>query len=143
MEDQQAIAILRELLRREQCNVAIRFQESTVFISSLSTELQQAVAAFAAASVNYCESLTEVIRELGGEPGPRSGNLSSADFHFMELSIALPRFVQGHEALVGYYRSGAAKMGELPELSAFVSRIADEHQQELATIHELQPTEAV
>jgi hypothetical protein len=142
MENQRAVAVLRELLRLEQCNVAVRLVESTVFISRASTQLQRAITAFASASVKYCESLTELIRELGGEPGPRGGNLSSADFHFMELSIALPRLLSGHESLVRYYRSGAAKLSDLPDISAVVSHIADEHQQELATIRELQQTQA-
>lgn len=138
MENQRAIAVLRELLRHEQCNVAVRLLESIVFISSLSTQLQRAVRDIADASVNHCESLTLLIRKLGGEPGPRGASLQSADLHFMELSIALPRFVSFHEDLVGYYNTAANQLGDAPEAASLVSRIADEHQQELTIVRELQ-----
>lgn len=141
MENQRAIAVLCELLRHEQCNVATRLLESIVFITNLSTQLQRAVRHIAATSTEYCESLTLLIRKLGGEPGPRGGSVQSADLHFMELSIALPRFVSSHESLLGYYRAAAGRLGEAPEAATLVSRIADGHEKELVIVCELQRSE--
>lgn|GEM_PF-6199502 len=138
-ENEYAIAVVRELLSYEQRNGAVRLQEASVFVSSLSTRMQRAISTIASASAGFCESLTTLIRNLGGEPAPPCGRMLRDDPNYLELSVAWPRLIEQHEKLLGYYHASIEKLSEIPEASSLVSRIADEHQRELAVLRSLQP----
>ncbi|MDO8629360.1 MAG: hypothetical protein Q7R41_02605, partial [Phycisphaerales bacterium] len=93
MNDAPLIAVLNELLAAEQQNLAPRLFESTLFVSRLDVEAYDVVRAMAQACREHCAALTELILEFGGQPAPRTGDVTTADLHFLELHYVLPRLI--------------------------------------------------
>jgi hypothetical protein len=138
MNRDDAIAILNDLLSREQRALAPRLFESTLFVSRLSVPALELARRMAEANLDYREELTGTILELGGAPGPRVSDLTTADLHYQELGHVWPRLTRDHEALVDAYRRAAARLSHEPAAEHVIKHILARHELELAGLREVQ-----
>ena len=137
MNSQTAVAILNELLACEQGALAPRLFESTVFVSKLSIKDWRIAKDIAAATRENCATLADLTLRFGGTPGHRIQHVSTADLHFQELRHALPRLIADHESLMRKYRKAVEHLGSRPEAAGAVSRILQQHQQELEELQSI------
>jgi hypothetical protein len=137
MNREQAIAILNELLSREQRALAPRLFEATTFISRLSVTGLEIAQRIAEANLEYREQLTEAVLALGGSPGPRASDLSTADLHYQELHYVWPRLIRDHEALLEAYHVAAARLAGEPVAEQVVKNILNSHERELAGLKQV------
>jgi hypothetical protein len=137
MNDAPRIAVLNELLAAEQQNLAPRLFESTLFVSRLDVEAYDVVRAMAQACREHCAALTELILDLGGQPAPRIGDVTTADLHFLELHYVLPRLIADQRFLEHKYAIAAPRLAADPGVAALVSRVLDRHRRDLGRIQSL------
>jgi len=137
MNDTLPIAVLNELLIAEQQNLAPRLFESTLFVSRLDVEAYNVVRAMAEACREHCAALTELILDLGGQPAPRTGDVTTADLHFLELHYVLSRLIAEQRFLESKYAIAAPRVSAEPRAAALVSRVLDRHRRDLARIESL------
>jgi hypothetical protein len=137
MPNDSITAALNDLLAAEYRNIAPRLCESTVFVSQVSGDAFEIVRGMARASQDHCEALTALIRELGGEPVPRSLDVTTADLHYADLSQILPRITAAQLALVAIYRLASARVGVEPRAAKVVSRITERHKSDLKMLKAL------
>lgn len=132
-----AVDVLNELLALEQRRLAVRLIESGVFISQLSVVEGIELRRIAAESRTHCACLVDAIAARDGTPGPRVGDLRSADLHYQELRHVWPRLVADHEALVRRYRAAVDRLSPAPDAAAIIARILARHEADLQTLHHL------
>lgn len=104
------IDVLNELLAAERSAPAHRLIESTVFVSRAAAEDIFVVRKMAEQSQQHAAWLTEVVLRLGGSPGLRIGDLSSAGLHFQELRSAMPYLLSESDELVRKYKAASARV---------------------------------
>lgn len=136
MTDPQVIDVLNELLAREQRSWPARLFESTVFVSQLSVQDLRLVESMNRMATEHARWLAELILALGGTPGPRIDDVTTADLHFQELHHLLPRLVHEHELLVRRYTVAAERVTSEPQAAQLVTRILERHQQSLEQLQE-------
>jgi hypothetical protein len=134
MNEQAIVDILNEVLALEQCSLATRLMESTVFVSRPSVDDWNTVRRMARASEEHGAWLADAILQLGGVPGPRVSDVTSADLHFQELHHVLPRLIADREALVHKLMLAAQRVSAEPRAAEPVQRILRRHQEELASL---------
>lgn len=139
-ELEDVIAILNELLGREQEALVPRLFESTVFVSQLSIDGWEWARRAARANRAATERLAELIIELGGVPAPRRGRLASADLHYQELRTVQPRIEKDLEELIRYYRAAARQLGSHPQAASVIAETLQEHESERAALHLIGPS---
>lgn len=137
MDAPGVVAILNELLGREQRAIAPRLFESTVFVSRLSLAGNAWTQRVVRASLEHRGALARLIQELGGELDPRRGDLWTADLHFQELRRVLPRIERDYVGLIGAYEVAAARIGSVARASSLVGTIRESHTAELAELRDL------
>ena len=137
MEDQATVAVLNELLALEQCNLAARLLESTVFVSRLSVENLNLVQRMAQTSAEHGAWLAEAIVALDGVPGPRHGDVHTANLHYLDLRHVLPRLATDQESLIQKYRLAAARIASQPKADTVVAKILQRHQEALDSLNQL------
>lgn len=137
MNDASLITVLNELLAAEQRNLAPRLFESTLFVSRLDVEAYDVVRTMAQACREHCAALTELILDLGGQPAPRTGDVTTADLHFLELHYVLPRLIADQRFLERKYAVAAPGVAAEPDAAALVSRVLDRHRRDLERIQSL------
>jgi len=142
MEDQATVAVLNELLALEQRNLAGRLLESTVFVSRLCVKDLNLVKRMAQASAEHGAWLAEAIIGLDGVPGPRHGDVHTADLHYLDLRHVLPRLITDHQNLIQKYTLAAARIASESKANSVASRILRHHQEELDSLRQL-PSESV
>ncbi len=135
--DTPVIVVLNELLAAEQQNLAPRLFESTLFVSRLDVEAYDVVRAMAQACREHCAALTELILDLGGQPAPRTGDVTTADLHFLELRHLLPRLIADQQTLERKYAVAAPRVAAQPRATALVIRVLDRHQRDLQQLRTL------
>ena len=137
METSTVVDILNELLTAEHQSVARRLLESTVFIPRSAISGFESLQQMARDNREHTEWLTGLILELGGEPGPRFADLTSADLHYQDFHHALPRLTSGHEALMRKYSLAAGRVDSEPQAGELVSRILARHREHADTLKQL------
>ena len=110
MTEPMIIDVLNELLAAERSAPAHRLIESTVFVSRSAAEDIFVVRRMAEQSQQHAAWLTEVVLSLGGSPGLRIGDLSSAGLHFQELRSAMPYLLSESDELVRKYKAASARV---------------------------------
>jgi hypothetical protein len=143
MHGAQVVAILNELLSIEQRSLAPRLLEATVSVSSLSIPALVLVQRMTAATRTHSAALAKLILDLGGTPAPRRYLIATADLHFQDLQHVVPRLVADQEAIVCSYTLAAQRLSDEPRALALVTRILQQHQQDLRTLSELSPASKV
>lgn len=136
-EPGETLAVLNELLLREECSLPYRFVESTLFVSSASLDDLDVLRSMVAASKEHAARLVSVMADLGGTPAPRVGDLATADLHFQELHRVLPRLIADQERLVEAYRIAAGRVGPHPRATALVGEIIQRHEADLDALRGL------
>lgn len=131
MGTQQTIDVLNELLALEQHSLAPRLLESTAFADSASSSDLANVHRIAQASRDHGEWLANMIISLGGVPGFASGDLSTADIHYLDVRCSMPRFIADRESMIRKYELAATRIGDEPRVSDLIQRILQRHRQEL------------
>ncbi len=131
MDSQTVIDILNELLVAEQQGLAHRLRESTVYISELAVGDAGRVRKLATQSDEHAEWLTNLILESGGSPGPRRGDVRSADLHYQELRHVLPRLARDQAELIRKYALACERVAAEPRTATLVARILARHQAHL------------
>jgi len=137
MHGAQVVAILNELLTHEQRGLTLRLLESTVSVSSPSVPALVLVQRMAAASRAHGAVLAKLILDMGGTPAPRRDLITSADLHFQDLPHVLTRLVADQEAVVRSYALAAQRFAGEPRALALVTRVLQQHQQDLQSLGEL------
>lgn len=135
----QVVAILNELLTLEQRSFAPRLLEATVSVSSQSVSVLVLVQRMTAATRDHGAALAKLILDLGGTPAPRCYLIATADLHFQDLLHVVPRFFADQEAAVRSYTLAAQRLSDEPRALAVVTRILQQHQQDLQSLRELSP----
>lgn len=125
------IAILNELLAMEQQCIAVRLVESTMFVSSLSVRDNQLLRELSDKSTDHSRRLVDAILALGGSPGPRTVDASSADLHFQELHCVLPRLMADQQLLINCYRAAAASISDEVQAIDVIQAILQDHERGL------------
>ncbi len=131
---ERMVDILNELLGLEQRSLAPRLTESTAFVDSASAGDLANVKRIAHASKEHSGWLANMIISLGGVPGFRFGDLSTADMHYLDLRYTLPRFIVDRESLIKKYELAARRIDDEPRVSALIQRILQRHRQELTLL---------
>ena len=137
MDTSTVVDILNELLVAEHQSVARRLLESTMFVSRDTVSGARPVRQMAHQNQEHAEWLTGLILELGGEPGPRFGDPTSADLHYQDIRHALPRLIDGHETLMRKYSLAAPRVDSEPQAGELVSRILARHREHADTLKQL------
>ncbi len=137
MDVQPAMNVANELLALEECRLPGRLIESTLFISEMSVAKVALVRRLAAQSLEHCASLVGLIERLGGAPAPRTGDLNSADLHFQEFHLAMPRLQEDQQDVVARYRRAAELVTTPPAAVELISEILGQHERDLATLQDL------
>ena len=137
MMDAAVIAVLNELLAVEQQSLALRLFESTMFLSRLDVGAYDVVQSMADAARDHGGALTKLILELGGEPAPRAGDVTTADLHFLELHYVLPRLISEQQRIERFCSATASRVAAIPRCAALIARILDRHQRDLAKLGSL------
>jgi len=134
MSHESVLSMLDELLALEQRQLAVRLGESAVFVARKSLDRRGVIPRLCEQADRNAELLVHTMGLLGGSPGPRVGDLSSAGLHFQELSCVLPALVDDLAALVKAYRVAAERVSIHPRAADVVGRILQGHQAELDTL---------
>lgn len=132
-----ALAVLNDLLSGEQCALAPRVIESTVFVSGTSVAALDIVQRMARTSRRNREDLASMVIELGGEPGPRRGDAATAHLHFQDLHHLLPELIRGQERLVRKYQAALPLLTASTRAAALARRIATQHENDLQKLQSL------
>lgn len=137
MAEPTVVDILRELLVEEQRSLPARLIESTVFVSELAVDDLNAITAMARTGLEHGAQLTELILGLGGVPGLRGTDMSSADLHFQAVEYVLPRLAQDRESLVRLYGQAVERVTDEPGAAEILRGILSRHQEELRAVQQL------
>lgn len=135
MSIHETVTILNELLTLEQRNLALRLL-ATAFVDSASAGDHTNVQRIAQASKERSAWLADMIISLGGVPGLRSGDLSTADMHYLDIRFNLPRFIADREALIKKYHLATQRIHDEARVSDLIQRILQRHRQELALLRQ-------
>lgn len=138
MDSSRVVPILNELLEHEQRAIVPRLFESTMFVSRLSLPASDWARRVVQAGAAHRAALARLILELGGVPGPRSGDVSTGDLHFQDLRSVLPRVEQDLATLIRVYRAAEARIGSDGKAASLVSEIRQTHESALTEIRELE-----
>lgn len=129
--------VLRSLLAAEQRSLVPRLVEATVFVSRPGVDDYAALQSFASDYRTCCRMLTELLLSLGASPGPRTGDLQSADIHFQEVTYAMRRLETDLAALVERYAHASSQLAGNRQALKVVGEILERHREQLATVRGL------
>ena len=129
MTEPMIIDVLNELLAAERSAPAHRLIESTVFVSRAAAEDIFVVRRMTEQSQEHAAWLTEVILQLGGSPGLRVGDMTSAGLHFQELRSAMPYLLTQSEGLVRKYHAASARVSSESQAVDVVGKILARHEE--------------
>jgi hypothetical protein len=141
MAEFSATDILNELLAAEQCSLALRLVESTVFVSRTSVADRFLLQRLAQSARQHCERLSGLILDLGGVPWPRKPDLATADLHYQELHHLVPRLEADLESLIGKYAAASRELGNDRRIGPTLAAILSAHRDNLQSLRtRLRPT---
>lgn len=140
MVSTDVLAALNDLLFAEAGNLAPRLIESAASASPSSVRLLDVVRNLAELSRRAGESITELILDLHGQPGPRPCDAATAGLHFQGLCFVYPQLLRGHERLVAAYRSIVPRLSESRDAMILGNRLLAEHERELAQLRAVDPS---
>lgn len=134
MTEEAVANVLNALLAAEQQAIAPRLFESEVFVSGASVAEVRLAERLVAQSRSNQAALAGRILDLGGEPGPRCGNTTSGDLHYLEIHSVLPRVIADYSRLVNKYRLAVARVAGDTASAALVTRLTAVHEHELQSL---------
>lgn len=120
-------AILNELLETEHRALLPRLLEARAFVTADRAADFESVRRMVAQRDQDMARLAETVSRFGGEPGPRSADIASASFHYVELPVLLPRVIADQEALCRRYEQAVEALADFNEAAQVVADIAARH----------------
>ena len=127
MEITRVQAVLGELLEAEERSLLPRLLESTVFADSQAAGELGIVRHMVAEHQEDARRLFETLVALDGRPGPSVSEIGSADFHYLDLEVLLPRVLADQEQLAARYGAAAEALDDCPPAADVVGEIAGRH----------------
>ncbi len=137
MTTPRVIAVLNELLAAEGSNLLPYLANCTTFISWASADDVDLVQGMVDEEQEHLEWLVQLILDLRGSPGPRTGAIEAGSLHYVELHTLLPRIEQAETRVLARYEAAAGAVAGEPRAAALVSRIADRHRAHLDELRRL------
>ena len=137
MEPSQICAILNELLEAEHRALLPRLLEAKAFVSADRTADFESIRQMATQHGEQMVRLAETIIELGGEPVPRSGDITSASFHYNRLPVLLPRVIADQEQLCRRYDRAVEALTDCGAAAEVVVDTAGRHRVHLEYLRRL------
>lgn len=137
MEPSQTCAILNELLEAEHRALLPRLLEAKAFVTADRTADFESVRRMAGEHGEQMARLAETIIELGGEPVPRSADITSASFHYNRLPVLLPRVIADQEQLCRRYDQAIEALTDCGEAAEVAVEIAGRHRVHLEYLRRL------
>ena len=134
MTEPMIIDVLNELLAAERSAPSLRLIESIVFVSRSAAADVVVVRRMAEQSQQHAGWLTEVILQLGGSPGLRVGDMTSAGLHFLELRSAMPYLLTEVEGMVRKYHAASARVSSESQALDVVGKILTRHEENRLSI---------
>ena len=119
--------ILNELLAAEELDLLPRLTECTTFVSSADVSEFEAVRRMADEQKANTARLAQVLIDLDEEPRPCVRDITSANFHYMELPALLPRVQAREEQIAAQYEAALAQLNECKEVARVVGEIGARH----------------
>ncbi len=138
MSQAEVLDVLNELLTVEQRRLAIRLVESTLFVSEDAIAESRLLVRMVDQSGQHCGRLVDVMLQLGGVPGPRTGDLDTAHLHYQQLDHLWPHLVADHEKLVATYRRAAERVVCEPQAAEVVGGILAKYQADFDSLRDAQ-----
>lgn len=132
MSREEVLAVLDELLTLERRSLAARVLESGVFLTRSSVGELAAVHAMADASDHNAHRLSAAIESLGGVPGLRRGDLTTADLHFQSLEHVASLLPADCETMIEQYERAIDLVADEPEAARLVGALIEGHRDRLA-----------
>lgn len=129
--NEEAIAILNELLAMEQGQFALRLVESTPFISRAGVEQARLLRELEDKARRHAGMLSDAVIRLEGSPGMRFRDINSAHVHFQQIQVIWPELVDDVRRLVQAYRVGAEKLAGCPQAARVTGDILADHEHSL------------
>ena len=123
MEITRVQAVLGELLEAEERSLLPRLLESTVFADSQAAGELGIVRHMVAEHQEDARRLFETLVALDGRPGPSVSEIGSADFHYLDLEVLLPRVLADQEQLAARYGAAAEALDDCPPAADVVGEI--------------------
>ncbi|MHC4093466.1 MAG: hypothetical protein ACYSVY_24870 [Planctomycetota bacterium] len=107
MEITRVHGILDELIAAQGRSLLPRLLESTVSVGSQAAGELEIVRRLVAEEGTDTQRLVDTLMDLDGMPGPSVGEITSADFHYVDLDVLLPRVVADQQQLAARYQAAA------------------------------------
>lgn len=123
MDADRIIEVLCELHTLQGRCLASRLVESTAFVSGSAVEEMILVRRLADDGRKHAAELASRIIEFDGVPPLPTGDVTSAELHFLDLRSVLPRLLADGEALAGAYAAAAQRLADEPEIAGMVTRM--------------------
>ncbi|MHC4610328.1 MAG: hypothetical protein ACYS7M_08275, partial [Planctomycetota bacterium] len=110
MEITRVHSILDELIAAQGRSLLPRLLESTVSVGSQAAGELEIVRRLVAEEDTDTQRLVDTLMDLDGMPGPPVGEITSADFHYVDLDVLLPRVLADQEQLAARYQTAAGAL---------------------------------
>ncbi len=137
MIDQLIIDVLNELLGAEQAYLLPRLAESGIFVAGPSTKDHTVIERMMLENARRREALASLIIESGGAPAPREADLESADLHFQQLDLILPRLLDRTRAVAAKYERAAGRVSSHLSASSLIAQHHAEHKTDIASLESM------
>ena len=137
MDPVRVPAILNGLLDAEHRALLPRPLEAKAFVTADRVADLEAVRRMVAQRDQDVARLAETVGRFGGEPGPRSADIASASFHYVELPVLLPRVIADQEALCRRYEQAVEVLADSADAAQVVADIAARHRVHLEYLRQL------
>jgi len=125
-DNARIVKLLNDLLAAEQRSVLPRVVEAAPFVKSDASAIAESIGRMVREESEHAEWLIESILAHGGSPAPTVADLTTCNFHYLELQYLLPRAVQSKEATLDAYEAAFMQIAE-GEVRSLLARIIDRH----------------
>lgn len=137
MIDQHIIDVLNELLGAEQSYLLPRLAESGIFVTQPSTKDHVVIERMTRGNARRREALASLIIESGGAPAPREADLESADLHFQQFDLILPRLLESTRAVAAKYVRAAGRVSAHMSAASLIAQHSAQHKDDIASLESM------
>lgn len=138
--DRQAytLDVLNKLYAAEKRSLLPRLAEMGVFVQWAKAHELEQVRRMTAEHARHCEWLDDAAQSAGGSLDPACADVATANLHYCDLRLLLPRVIRNVHALIEHYgqvmKERAALVSQAAEV---VARIYNRHQVHLDQLEQL------
>lgn len=127
MDADPVIDTLNVLRRVEATSLLPRLAEATVFVPPGSAAGHVDLQRMIDDEHQHLAWLDETVLDLDGNLAPLVRDIRSADLHYQEWKVLLPRLRDDQRRLAGAFEAAAPRVARSPQAADAVSRIAARH----------------